>query len=228
MIATDGWHKHNIWEHSASVRQLYRQRCLLQAEEMTAHAQAAEIIAEHARPHDELLDVGCGSGYFFHALQKRVPQIEYWGLDASAALIGIGQDVLSGFGLPSERLQCLRIEDAAGDFDHVVCINVLSNIDNYHRPLERMLRMAKKTVVLRESLKHGAEYHYVRDNFLDPGVDLNVHVNHYDLDDVMSFIQRYGFAVRYVQDRRTRGAPESVIGHLHYWGFLVATRLTAK
>jgi SAM-dependent methyltransferase len=225
MIGRDGWDRYCIWDHSATVRDLYARRCRKDAEEMTAHAQAAELLLERVERGDSVLDAGCGSGYFYHALVGRGMQVEYFGMDASAVLINIGRSIMPRFGLPAERLLHLRLEDLDGDVDHVVCLNVLSNIDNYHRPLERLLRMTRKRVVLRESLKLGAEYHYVRDNFLDPGVELSVHVNHYDLEEVCNFIGSYGFDVRQVVDRRSGGKPELVIGHPHYWTFLVADRL---
>jgi hypothetical protein len=103
-------------------------------------------------------------------------------------------------------------------------MNVLSNIDNYHRPLERLLKAARRSVILRESIKEGSSYSYVRDNFIDPDVNLHVHVNAYDRSELAAFIERYGFATREVVDRRTGGQPEMVIGHPHHWTFLVATR----
>jgi ubiquinone/menaquinone biosynthesis C-methylase UbiE len=224
MINSDGWQRFNIWEHSETIRDLYRRRCLREVEEMTAHAQAAELLAPRVKSGDAVLDAGCGSGYFFHSLASRSISAEYFGIDASESLIAIGRDTLPKFGLPTERLSEQRIEDTDGTCEHVVCLNVLSNIDNYHRPLERMLLMARKSVILRESLKDGAAYHYVRDNFLDAGVDLRVHVNHYDIGEVTAFIRNYGFDVERVVDRRTGGKPESVIGYDHYWTFLVATR----
>jgi hypothetical protein len=119
-----------------------------------------------------------------------------------------------------------RIEDLDGSVDHTVCLNVLSNIDNYHRPLERLLKMTKRSLILRESLKQGAEYHYVEDRFLDPGVSLNVHVNHYDVQEVCEFIRSYGFKVEQVVDERTGGQAEQVIGYPHYWTFLIADRVS--
>lgn len=224
MIVDSGYARYNIWEHSATVRELYRQRCSREVEEMTAHAQAAELLAPYVHGGDTLIDVGCGSGYFFHSLATRGVGVEYWGIDAAPSLIAIGRAVLPNYGLPAERLCLQRIEDTDGECDHAVCINVLSNIDNFHRPLERMLRMAHKTVVLRESLKKGAHYQYVQDRFLDSGVSLNVHVNHYDRDEVTAFIRGYGFDVQHVTDRRSGGQPELVIGYPHFWTFLVATR----
>lgn len=224
MITDTGWAEHCIWEHSAQVRDLYARRCRLEAEEMTCAAQAAELLAPRVAPGDTLLDAGCGSGYFFHSLRARGIPAEYHGVDAAPGLIAIGRREMPRHGLPEERLRTMRIEDLSGSADHVVCMNVLSNIDNFHRPLERLLKVARKTLVLRESLKDGASYRYVRDNFLDPDVDLRVHVNAYDTEEVLGFIRAMGWTARVVQDERTGGRPEMVIGYPHYWTFVVAER----
>ena len=224
MIGEDGWVEHSIWDHSAHVRELYRRRCRLEEEEMTAHAQAADLLSPHVEAGDVVLDAGCGSGYFWHSLRSRELPVDYHGIDASPALIAVGREELPAHGLPADRLRVLRIEDLSGEADHVVCINVLSNVDNYQRPLERLLEVARKTVILRESSKEEAEYKYVRDPYLDEGVNLKVHVNAYATDELMAFIRSYGFDVQYVEDRRTRGEAELVIDHPHYWKFFVAER----
>ena len=224
MIRGDGWSKHCIWEHSASVKELYTRRCRLEEKEMDCAAQAAELLAPYVSPGNTLLDVGCGSGYFFHSLKKRQIPVEYFGIDASPSLVEIGRTYLPSHGLHPNNLHVMRIEDMEGRVDHIVCINVLSNIDNYHRPLERMLQCARKTVILRESCREKAEYAYVRDRYLDEGVDLKVHVNAYCMDELMQFIESYGFQVKYVEDRHTGGKPQMVIGYPHYWKFFVAER----
>lgn len=125
---------------------------------------------------------------------------------------------------PPERLATLRIEDFQGSVDHVLCMNVISNLDNFHRPLERLLKAARRSLVLRESIAERPSYQYVRDDYLDPGIDLKVHVNTYARREVMAFIADYGFDAREVTDRRSGGKPELVIGYPHHWTFLVATR----
>lgn len=224
MIRDDGWQEYCIWEHSATVKELYARRCRFEAEEMTCAAQAAELLQPYLSAGDTLLDVGCGSGYFFHSIRVRRLPIHYIGIDAAPSLIAIGRQFLPAFGLPPENLRVLRIEDLTGQADHVLCMNVLSNIDNIHRPLERILRVARKTVVLRESCAETANYVYVTDRFLDPGCDLKVHVNTYDEREVMELIHSYGFDVVPVVDRRSRGKPELVIGYPHHWRFFVATK----
>lgn len=225
MIRDDGWVNHCIWEHSRTVRELYARRCRLEEEEMTCAAQAAELLAPLIRPGDTVLDVGCGSGYFFHSLRKRGLPARYVGIDAAPSLIAIGREYLPRYGLPPDHLRVLRIEDLDGSAEHVVCLNVLSNIDNYHRPLERILKCARRTAVIRESCKAGSSCAYVRDDYLDPGCDLKVYVNAYDTDEFMRFIAGHGFRVRRVIDRRAQDRPELVIGHPHYWTFFVAERL---
>ena len=172
-----------------------------------------------------LLDAGCGSGYFYHSLRDRGIPVEYYGIDASPTLLDIGRAILPGFGLAPERLLELRIEDLDARVEHVVCVNVLSNLDNYHRPLERLLEAAGKNLILRESLASPPSCLYVRDRFLDEGVDLFVHVNTYDPAEVLDFMAARGFAGRLVTDRRSGGRPEPVIGYDHHWQFIVATRV---
>jgi ubiquinone/menaquinone biosynthesis C-methylase UbiE len=227
MISDQGWQAYNIWEHSRTVRDLYARRCRLEAEEMTCAAQAAELLVPHVAPGDTLLDVGCGSGYFFHSLKSRGIAVAYHGIDSAPSLIAIGRAHMPAHGLPPDRLMVMRIEDLSGEIDHTVCMNVLSNIDNYQRPLERLLKVTRKSLVLRESLKQGASYSYVKDEFLDPGCDLKVYVNAYDLDETCDFIRSHGFEPRVVVDRRSNGEPELVIGYPHYWTFVVATRTRA-
>lgn len=224
MIRSDGWNQYSIWEHSTNVRELYTRRCRQEAEEMTCHAQAVELLAPFISPGDTLLDVGCGSGYFFHSLRSRNISVEYWGMDASETLLRIGRDILPAFGLPQEHLIHMRLDDLTGDVDHVVCLNVLSNLDNYHRFLERILLTARKSVILRESLAPAAHYAWIRDNYLDTGCNLYVHVNTYAQDDVLDFIQKRGFSTRIITDRHAGGKPELVIDHPHHWTFVVARR----
>ena len=227
VISAGGAHKHNIWEHSATVRDLYARRCRQQAEEMTCHAQAVQLLEPRLRPGDSLLDAGCGSGYLYHSFRSRGIEIDYVGIDSSPSLIGIGREILSAYGLDQERLKLMSIDDLDGEVEHTVCINVLSNMDNYHRSLERLLQVSRRSVVLRESLRDEGSYSYVFDRYLDEGVNLKVHVNTYPLREVEAFVQSYGFSVEVVVDKRAGDGPEMVIDHPHYWKFLVCTRKSA-
>lgn len=225
MITDTGWQEYCIWEHSAIVADLYARRARQQAEEMTCAAQAAELLKPLVTSGDTLLDVGCGSGYFFHSLRARGIEADYTGIDAAPSLIKIGREIMPEFGLPEEKLRVMRIEDLSGSVDHVVCMNVLANVDDYRRPLERLLKVARKSVILRESVIEGPGFtSYVKDHYLDPEVDLKVYVNAYPLSGWLAFIDSHDFDARVIMDERTRGEPELVIDHPHHWKFFVATR----
>lgn len=220
----DGWQTYSIWEHSRATQELYARRCRQAEPEMTCAAQAAELLAPLVKPGEGVLDAGCGSGYFYHSLTARRLPVHYQGIDASPTMIGIGQKYLPAFGLLPDFLRVLRIEDMRGYVDHIVCMNVLSNIDNYHRPLERLLQSARKTVILRESLHTEATYAYVVDQHLDGGVSLKTYVNTYCLSEVIDFIESYGYQAAVIVDRYTGGQAQLVIDYPHYWTFVVAQR----
>lgn len=228
MITSDGWERYCTWEHSEALRELYARRCRGEAEEMTCSAQAAELLRPHVHGGENVLDVGCGTGWFYHSLARRGIPAQYHGIDASPLLVEIGRMHLPAHGLPPERLRVLRIEDMTGEVDHTVCLNVLSNLDNYHRPLERILRCTRRTAILRESVAETPSYSYVTDGWLDPGTELKVHVNTYPLREWLAFIDSYGFEVEVVTDERSGGAPELIIGHPHHWKFFVARRRSAR
>lgn len=227
MIAADAWDAFSLWENAHSVAELYGRRCRLEEPEMDCAAQAAEILAKFVSPGDSLLDAGCGSGYFYHSLQKRQMEVDYFGVDGSKTLIAIGQKELPRYGLVEDRLQVIRFEDLLCEEDHVLCMNVLSNIGNYHGALERFFLGARKTVLIRESIWEApSKYTYVADEFLDPGVRLQVHVNTYNSQELKDFASSYGFSAEIIEDRRAQGGAEMVIGHPHYWKFMLFQRIT--
>lgn len=227
MLRTDGWSRYSIWEHTTALAELYESRAAGTAPELTCHAQAAELIAEVARPGDSLLDAGCGSGALWHALHRRGVAVDYWGADATEAFVSMAQRHLPRVGVDPAHLVHARLEELDGAFDHIACINVLSNLDHFHRPLERLLTMARRSVVLRESIGAVSSCQWVQDRYLDPGVQLSVHVHVFDEGEWSQFVRARGFDLRFVTDRHTGGTPEDVIGYAHHWRFMVATRREA-
>src|SRR5258707_8238196 len=149
-LNNDGWRRYSIWEHSATVHQLYRARARDEAVEMSCAAQAAELLAPLVTSGDTLLDAGCGSGYFFHSLRRRDIPAEYHGIDASPSLIAIGREELPRFGLAPERLSVLRIEDLDGAVNHAISRNVLPKTTINHLPPGGLLRLAGNFLILPE------------------------------------------------------------------------------
>lgn len=217
----------NIWSHSQHMRDLYRSRAQDEATEMDCAAQAIDLLAPYLSDGDSVLDVGAGTGWLFHSFRRRKVNVDYWAIDMTEPFVQIGRDELSLYGLESSHFIHGLVEDLRGQVDHVICLNVLSNMPNWHLPLERMSQIASKTIILRESISDYASTMLVRDRFLDPPSELMVHVNTYSRTEVVAFLGDRGFSVRMEEDKRTKGVPEMVIGYPHHWTFLVAEKLQA-
>ncbi len=224
VLGNDGWTLANTWGQSAATLDLYRARAEGLEPEMICSGQGAEILAPEISPGDSLLDVGCAAGHFRNALESRGVSIAYHGIDPTESFVEAGRQAASGKGGPAPQLQAMRIEDLSGAVDHAVSINVLSYLDNYHRPLERLLQMARKTVLIRESLGAETIYRYVEDRFLDPGPAARVYVNTYGLEEVRAFVHGYGFETTVITDRYSGGDATESIGYPHYWTFLLCRR----
>ncbi len=215
----------NTWSHSQHMRDLYRLRARDEATEMDCAAQAIAILADYLSDGDSVLDVGAGSGWLFHSFRRRQLDVDYWAIDSTEPFVRIGQEELVPYGLMPDRFILGSVEDLRGQVDHVLCLNVLSNIPNWHLPLVQISQIAQKTIVLRESISDSASSMVVRDRFLDPPSELMIHVNTYSRSEITTFLEDRGFLVRMFIDQRTQGAAELVIGYPHYWTFLVAERV---
>jgi len=219
MIGLSGWDRHNTWAFAPAVLESYRARLRGEVEEPVYLAQATELVEPLVTPGCTLLDAGCGVGQFYGSLLRRGIEVDYQGIDATRLFIDAGKQDFMGMGLDPERLLCGRIEDLSGMADLVVCLNVLSNIDNFHRPLERLLSVAGRAVLIRDSLGDTAEYKYVTDHYLDASSDMRVHVNRYARNDIKELAATLGFRTTFIKDRYSDGKPTLVIDEPHYWTF---------
>ncbi|MBU2548866.1 MAG: class I SAM-dependent methyltransferase [Proteobacteria bacterium] len=214
----------NIWEHSATVRELYAARARGE-QEMDAAAQAADILAPLLRPGMSLLDAGCGSGYYYWSFLRRGLEIEYYGIDYSPTLIRIGRRFMPLSGLNPERLRAAAIEDIRSRFGAVLCFNTLSWCPDFRLPLERLCRAAEKYILIRTNLHDRTVYRWEIDGYLDEGYNhLKAYWNIYALNEVTRFMEDEGFEVETIVDRRTGGDMELVVGKPYYWKILLGRR----
>jgi ubiquinone/menaquinone biosynthesis C-methylase UbiE len=218
----------NPWARDRRTLELYRRRCRGEAEEMTCAAQAAEILAARVRPGETLLDAGCGGGYYLHSLRARGVTVEYHGLDYTPEMIALARDEMCPrTDLPVDRFRLAAIEelDDAERFDNVLCFNVLTNSPHYAQPLERLLRVTKKRLLLRESLGDQLVVRFTPDPYLDEDArHIRVYHNTYPRDEVMAFIRDAGFRVEPIVDRRSNDGVEMVVDIPHQWRILCAER----
>jgi SAM-dependent methyltransferase len=216
----------NAWANDRATLELYRRRCRREAEEMTCAAQAAEILRDRIVPGETLLDAGCGGGYYLWSLRDRGVEVEYHGLDYTPEMVALAREELAPrAGLDPERFRLGAIEQLDEPFDTILCFNVLTNSPHYGLPLERILRSARRRVLLREALGDELVVRFTADPYLDEGKrHIRVYHNQYPLDEVTGLMRDEGFEVTQVRDERTQDGEELVVDIPHRWRILLAER----
>lgn len=218
----------NPWANDANTLELYRRRCRREAEEMTCAAQAAAILADRVEPGESLLDAGCGGGYYLWSLRDRGIDVEYHGLDFTPEMIDLARtEVAPPAGLDADRFRLMALEDLGGDeaFDTVLCFNVLTNSPHYAHGLERLLGVARRRVLLRESMGDELVTRYTPDPYLDEGKrHIRVYHNQYPLDEVRGLMEAEGFTVTQFADERSGDGVEMVVDIPHRWRILLGER----
>ena len=216
----------NPWANDRNTLELYRRRVRRQAEEMTCAAQAAQILADRVQPGESLLDAGCGGGYYLWSFRDRGIELDWHGLDYTPEMIELARTELApAAGLEPERFQLGAIEQLEGEWDNVLCFNVLTNSPHYAQPLERLLAACRKRVLLRESLGDELVVRYTPDPYLDEGKrHIRVYHNTYPLAEVKGFMEEAGFAVTQIRDERTGDRTEMVVDIPHKWRILLGER----
>ena len=223
-VAHPAW---NPWENDEKTIDLYRRRCRLEAEEMTCASQAARLLRKFVCPGETLLDAGCGGGYYAHSFRACSVPVQYHGLDYTPLMIEMARAETSPrAGIPEARFTLGAIEWLEGEWDNVLCFNVLTNSPHYALPLERLLRCTRKRLLLRESMGDSLIVRYSPDPYLDEGKrHIRVYHNQYPLSEVSRLMEELGFRVTPIVDERTNDAVESVVDIPHRWRILLAERV---
>ncbi|MBE9100230.1 bifunctional 2-polyprenyl-6-hydroxyphenol methylase/3-demethylubiquinol 3-O-methyltransferase UbiG [Vacuolonema iberomarrocanum] len=90
-----------------------------------------------------VLDVGCGGGYTCEFLTQRGAKV--WGIDQSAACIQTAQTHATAEGLAIAYKQGLaeQLPFESGQFDVVVCVDVLEHVENPKQAIAEISRVLK-------------------------------------------------------------------------------------
>ncbi len=193
---------------------------------MTCAAQVAEVLAEKINRNETLLDAGCGGGYYYWSFSSRNVPISYYGLDYTPVMIDLARtEICLRTGLEPKRFMLGSIENLDDEFDNVICFNVLTNNPHYALPLGRLLECTRKRILIRESLGDKLVVRYSPDPYLDEGKrHIRVYHNTYPLQDVIAFMEQYGFTVTRIFDQRTQDGVEIVVDIPHQWRILLGER----
>jgi len=220
----------SIWQHSKVFPASCVTRASGESPETDSVAQAVDLLADKLAAGMSMLDVGCAGGHAWRSFRKL--GVEYYGIDHYARGVEIGRHYLAPLGLQPERLRHMALHQLPPEesYDAVVCLNTLYYFPTYHAPLEAMARAAKHWLVIRSHFEDEEETRFIPDILLEDGFHtMRDYFNAFGRDDVREFLEKEGFKVTWVSDRRQTerfgGQPESVGGIVFNYEFLFAERV---
>lgn len=202
----------NIWEAGSHVLEDFKSRARGERE-LTCCEQVADILKPYIKSGMHLLDAACGTAHLYHSFRKRDLPITYWGMDSSSKLIKIAREILSEFGLHPNYLFVQNMLELDTSFDIVVSLNTLCFMPDYKSYLERLLNATESIFLLRMSMSDKERRLYVIDGYCDPQYNhMKLYFNTYNINEVQTFIEGYGFTVEHIKDKYTQDGEEIVAG----------------
>ena len=147
-----------VWDKEQTYGDLFFKRATGELPEMESSKALAKVIEPYLEEGDKIGDIGCGGGHYLRSLDNKVTKkFHYVGVDQTAYYI---QKANEAFSIPENKNE-LRMSTSfvKGDIfsiplddesvDVAICNNVLLHLPSVEKPLSELIRIAKKTVIIR-------------------------------------------------------------------------------
>lgn len=108
------------------------------------HARATRMVADP--PFADVLDVGCGEGYFARALLDAFPGIALHGIDTSERAIALARSRCPG--ATFDVRDAMQVADEGRRFDLVVCTEVLEHVASPEPLLDALARASRDRLLV--------------------------------------------------------------------------------
>lgn len=211
-------HKGNReWPRRTEYAETMYRRATGELPEMESSKAAGTILAPELQAGDSVLDVGCGAGHYLRSLRERIrTPFSYTGVDATALFIerakrAWGSDSQVSFLVGD--VFALRFAD--GEFDVVMCNNVLHNLPSIVGPVHELVRVARRLVLLRTLIgERSFRIQEVYSAATHPSCEVPVEREFADDGEPVSFGYQNIYSKRYIYGVLRRAAPASTIEFL--------------
>ena len=147
-----------VWDKEQAYGDLFFKRATGELPEMESSKALAKIIQSYLEDGDKIGDIGCGGGHYLRSLDKRATKkFHYVGIDQTAYYIEKANEAFSKKN--NENKLRLTTVFRQGDIfsiplmdnevDVAICNNVLLHLPSIEKPIEELLRIANKTIIIR-------------------------------------------------------------------------------
>ncbi|MCH7776081.1 MAG: class I SAM-dependent methyltransferase [Gemmatimonadetes bacterium] len=145
--------------------------------EMESSKAVANLLAGSMRANDSILDVGCGAGHYLRSMLQRIKvPFKYTGVDATSDFIDAAHRAWKD--QPGAVFRLGDVYDLPfrdGQFDIVMCNNVLLHLPSVGKPVRELVRVSKRLVLIRTLIgerSYRVQEVYSKDNW--PFSDVSV------------------------------------------------------
>lgn len=140
-----------VWDREVGYGDLLFKRATGDLPEMESSKATAKIIKSWAKPNDSILDVGCGAGHYLKSLKNEIEfPFSYTGVDATANYISLARKAFQGIrDVHFDIADIYELPFADGDYDIVMCCNLLLHLPSIEQPLKELIRVSNRKVLIR-------------------------------------------------------------------------------
>lgn len=163
---------------------------------MSSTIQLTEILRDIYVPGMHVLDVGCATGHYLNGLLNLDPEILYHGIDATPEYIEAAKRFHE-----NKRKSSFEVADIydlpirhSGAFDVVFCCNVLLHLPSIKIPLQNLLRVSRRFLIVRTLISEESHMSYVvrDDKFDSTGTALSlIYQNTYSYQYLKSLFEEF-------------------------------------
>lgn len=144
--------KWRVWDKEKSYGEVLYKRAVGELPEMESSKKIAVEVKKYIKNNDRVLDVGCGAGHYLRSLRRELSDISfsYTGLDATNDYIQLAKKAFAGDNKCTfmvSDIYDIRLQDNSHEL--VMCNNVLLHLPSIEKPLNELIRVAKRNVVVR-------------------------------------------------------------------------------
>jgi ubiquinone/menaquinone biosynthesis C-methylase UbiE len=144
----------NEYENNFNNAKVYYDRATGKKPEMEVSKAMANQLKNIIVKNDHILDVGCACGHYYRSIKKRVNKNFYYtGTDPyqiflDKADIAWKNDKNTNF----VKGNIYKLPFKKNQFDITICSNVFIHLNKVHKPLKELIRVTKKTIIIRTVL----------------------------------------------------------------------------
>jgi len=147
------------YQKNKVVADVYYKRAIGTYPEMESSKAVANFVKKYVKDNSSILDVGCACGQYFRSLNRLIKKnFTYTGVDPYDIFLDKAKKAWHKYkNVKFKKGNIFNLPFKKDEFDIVICNNLLLHIPNLTKPIKELLRVAKKTIIIRTHI-HDKSY----------------------------------------------------------------------